>query len=175
MNRSNVIKRLYLEIIIISIIVISTRILWENIDFTKEETIAYAYANYNTHLELKTESHLKSLEPINIEQVDYIDPIKLSIINYNKINKSYDLYLVINNEQTKLNINYLRVLYNNKKYNLSELGNMQKGEYTYYRINSEVVSASNTNIREIKLFLDENIPNVEQDKLLVYNFSVIDL
>ena len=52
---------------------------------------------------------------------------------------------------------------------------MQKGEYTYYRINSEVVSASNTNIREIKLFLDENIPNVEQDKLLVYNFSVIDL
>ncbi len=156
--------------IIILIIFIPVSYLWWNIfDHSTSSAIAKEYAAYDSKLEINTKSNITNL--VSLKDEDKMGLVNITINNNSNLKKEYNLYLKFDND-TELNKNYLKLSINNNVYNLNELKNFTKGQYTYYLINTSNIKSNGKNLHNVYLFLSKDTPNTEQNKNFNIAFNV---
>ena len=157
------IGQLSLEIVCITFMIIITYFMWGKFENKAAMSEAYAYSNYKMNLNLKINNDI-FLAHENKENVN------ISIENYNKVEKEYNLYIRIDKEETTLDIDCLKLLFFNSVYNFNDLYSFDKGMYKYYKIYNNKISGKNKDIYEISILLDSN--NMCANKNLAFNFEV---
>ena len=162
------IRGLLFEMTGIVAFLIFTFFMWNNFNYEKEASIAYAYSNYNSMINTVITKNINMLFMIDDESSNSIEGIHFSISNPNSVSKEYNLYLKYDNRNSTLNIDYLKINYEGKIYNVKDLKRIEKENETFYLITTNKISKRSKEDKELKLFLDENTPREEQDELLSY-------
>lgn len=172
MKNNKQINSLIFEIVVLISTVVGTYFLWNTFDYDRVAKMAYEYSKYNNELLISVNSDDNLLVPYENSKVYTNNTIYVSVKNINTINKTYELFLRFDNEKSTLSKNYLLLDINNQVYHLSDLESFNKGIYTYYKITEDTINKKSVEEYEFNLFLEENTPTSEFDKILNLNFDV---
>lgn len=159
------------ETIMLIALIISTYFLWGTFDNTPKD-IAYAYTNPKANLSLDLENNLKPLIPIKDEEaINKNNQISLKLNNNGKTQKQYCIYLKIN-ENTNLDIKYLKISIKEEPRYLYTLENFEYNNERYYIISKGLIDSNIEKTQNLYIWLSEETPNVEQNKELKFTISV---
>lgn len=164
---NRIIKRLIVEMVMITSMVIGTWFIWQNIDCSEQAKMAYAYSNYDAYLTLNVDK-----DSINIlSNGEQSDGLTLSIGNSNSIVKSYYLYCIYDND-SKLDKDFIEVEINNSKIKLNSLEKIEKGNYTYFILDKNSIKKKSTKNLDVKILLADNTPLEEYGKDASIKFDI---
>ncbi len=163
------IRGLFLEIGGIIAFIIISLLVWNNFDYENEAQIAYAYSNYNNMINAVITKNINALFPTDDESAQYIEGIKFNISNPNNASKTYNLFFKYDMQSSSLPAMYLKLNYEGNVYKLTDLPSIVKEDTVLYLIDTSKISKKDTIKKELKLYLDENTPTKEQDKLLSFS------
>ena len=150
------INGLIIEIILVSILIFASSIVWKNINVEEQAKIAYAYSNMNKKLELELTNNIKELKIEKDENVKDKTNIELKIKNDLKIKKEFEIYLKIDNN---INNKYLKLKIDNKIFKLDDFEHFYKGKDVYYKIYEDEIKAYHTNKYKLYVFLSNETLN----------------
>ena len=157
------------EILSLTLILVTTAILWNNFDLEPYAKTAYSYAHSNNSLLLNLENHLSTLVPTNDTELTDNNKLTININNPNKTIKNYNLYFVVNNNSS-LNLKYLKFKIGNDTDYIINTKKLQKKNENYYLI--KTLQVNEYKKEELYLWLDFNSPNEEQGKLLTFRIII---
>lgn len=168
MKRINkLIRGTVFEIIVLISVVTASYFVWDNLDLEEARNMAYAYSNYNANLNLQINNNIDSLVAYNEN-----NNIDLSIYNSNKIEKKYTLYIRVNKLNTTVDLNYIKVYYNNNEYSINDLYVFDKGDYKYYKLVSDSIDSKDNERLKVSIYLSDDAPSTQINKEFNFNFYV---
>lgn len=144
--------------------------MWDNFKIDESAKIAYSYTNKNEKISIKVDNNFKELIPLN-DNLAFNNKNNFIIELYNpsEIKKQYALYLKIN-DNTNLDLNYLKINKNSDKEFVRKLENYKKELNSYFLIKNGIIKSKETLYNEVYIWLTEETPNTEQNKILDFNF-----
>ena len=165
MNINKKINSIILEILLIIVIVVSTNIYWDNLIINK--SFSTKYIN-NRMLSLSINEHISELYPaVTFNDNNYIE---LKVQNSSNLNKEYVMYLII--ENSTLDLNNLKINYNNKDYYLNDLEKINLYGKTYFTLEENVIKRDSVINKKCYFWLAEETSNNEQNKSFQISFDI---
>lgn len=160
------------EIMALLLLIISTFFIWNTFGIEESSQIAYSYTNKSERLVLDINNELSPLIPMkDNEAFNDNNKISIDINNVSKINKRYNLYLMID-ENSSLNTKYLKISLGEEIYYLYNLEKFNKDDKIYYFLKTGEIKSKEIVNFDLHLWLANETPNEEQGKKLGLNFKV---
>ena len=163
------IRSLVFEMVTIVLIVIVSYFVWDNIDYSNEAQIAYAYSNYNTMINVIMNNNIKVLSPTADEESSELDTVDYTLTNSNSVAKDYNLFIKYDNKNSNLDKNYLKVNYEGKTFYLNSLKTIERDGYSFYLLTSDTIEKKSSEKDSMILYLAEETPSTEQNKTLSFS------
>ena len=156
------------EILLCFIIIIGTIFIFPNFEknFQKEKQ---KIEILNKNLSIKLINNEEKWFPMTDEYaVNNLISNEIKISNYGKNSSQYSLYLKINKDSS-IRDNELKIIFNNKIYNLEELYEYTYLEYNYYNLyNSNIIDYE---LLEYNIYLKDSATMIDNN--LLYSFEII--
>ena len=156
------------EILLCFIIIIGTIFIFTNFEknFQKEKQ---KIEILNKNLSIKLINNEEKWFPMTDEYaVNNLISNEIKISNYGKNSSQYSLYLKINKDSS-IRDNELKIIFNNKIYNLEELYEYTDLEYNYYNLyNSNIIDYE---LLEYNIYLKDSATMIDNN--LLYSFEII--
>lgn len=158
-----------IEILFLLLLIIITRLLWNDLRINQSLSTKYISKNNNLNLKIK-ENHLNYLYATDDQTLINENYIDLEINNSSKSNINYVIYLIVN--ESEINLDYVKIKFNNKIYNLNDLEKITIDNKKYYTL-EEKTSFKNTNInKRCNLWISNEIPDYKSDNNLEIEFKI---
>ena len=161
------INKLLFSVIIIFVLVFVSIPLWDYASTKKGAILAQS----NNELKISVElGEIPELMIIEDERVfEYINPTKLSLRNPNDKTKDCELLFLVDKNST-LDYNLLRLSIDDKIYKIKELDKIIDQENYYFVLNTYSINAYSNVEHQIRLWIEEDATNINDDVKLIANF-----
>lgn len=150
MNTNKQIFNTIIEIIILTLFIIFTNKVWDNLSINKSISTTYLNEKNLIPINYNIENNIKYLNN-NYNENEYI---KFNIYNESDIDKDYTIYLIIDNNT---NIDDIKIMINNEEKYITDLEYLTLNNEIYYIIEENTIQ--NNNSKEEKLYIWNNNDN----------------
>lgn len=158
----------YVAGILVTILVVVVSIpIWENSFANKNLAIINEYISNDLNLDYD-EPEVRVIDKKDYN--DYAVKQMLTIKNYDSNKKIGELYFVVSS--CDFNHEYINIMIDNENYSLKELSEFNNGEDIYYKLLDFSIDAYEEKEFEYSIWIDDKIPKINNNDILVANFKV---
>ena len=169
MSLNKIVYYIIFEVFALIITIFTTYYMWENFEIKESAQIAYSYTHKEEQLTLNLKNNLTELMPLQDKNaMKETNNITIEINNPRQIKKQYALYLIINSKST-INKKYLKINIGAENKYIKDLENFKKEQKSYYLLKNGIINKKETIKEEIHIWLTDDAPNTEQNKILDFN------
>ncbi len=161
------INRLMISVLITVILVLISIPLWNYSSGRKGSVLASSYGDLSITVSIGVFPELIVIE--DERAFDYIDETPVTFRNPNDKSKKFEIYYLYDKKST---IDYKDVVIslNGKIHHLKDLEMLEDNDNYYFKLSNLSLGAYSDKTYHVRIWLDENIIDLDENKILISNF-----